>query len=195
MQQHDLTVGERANDSVRTMLGIGGVVAVIIGVLILLNPAKSGAALMQVLALVMAAYALIVGATYIGSAIFTRSQSGWSRTGHILLGVLFVIGGIVLLSNLTVTATMTVIFLSVTVGVLWIFEGVMALIAAKGSGSRVWSIIYGIVGILAGAMLVFSPFWGAFTLWILLGASLIAMGAVQILRAFSMKQAGAEVRA
>ena len=182
-------LAQRATDSMRLMLGIGGLIAVVIGVLILVNPVKSGAAMMQVLAIVMAAYAMIVGVTYVGSAIFTRSLSGWSRTGHVLLGLIFIVGGIVLLSNLTIAAEVTVIFLSVTVGVLWIFEGIMAFTVSRGG--KVWSIIFGAVSIIAGAVLIFSPFAGAFTLWILLGISLIVMGAAQTVRAFTMKTANA----
>lgn len=177
----------QAPESLRMMLGIGGLVAIVIGVLILVNPLKTGAAMMQVLAVIMAAYALIVGITYLGSAIFTRGHGGWARTGHVLLGLLFIIGGIVLLSNLAIAAEVTVIFLSVTVGVLWIFEGIMAFTAA--SKSRAWSIIFGIVSVLAGLVLIFSPFVGAFTLWILLAVSLIAMGIAQAVRAFTMKTA------
>ena len=178
----------QASDSLRMMLGIGGLVAIVIGVLILVNPLKTGAAMMQVLAVVMAAYALIVGITYVGSAIFTRGRGGWARTGHVLLGLLFIIGGIVLLSNLVIAAEVTVIFLSVTVGVLWIFEGIMAFTAR--SESRAWSIIFGIVSVLAGLVLIFSPFVGAFTLWLLLAISLIAMGFAQAVRAFTMQTAG-----
>ena len=180
---------QRATDSMRTMLGIGGLISVVIGVLILVNPVKTGAAMMQVLAIVMAAYAMVVGVTYIGSAIFTRSLGGWARTGHVLLGLLFIVGGIVLLSNLTVAAEVTVIFLSVTVGVLWIFEGAMALSTMRWG--KAWSIIFGIVSIIAGAVLIFSPFAGAFTLWLLLGISLVAMGIAQTVRAFTMKPANA----
>ncbi len=51
------------------------------------------------------------------------------------------------------------------------------------------AIIYGIIAVVAGLVLIFSPILGAVTLWILLGASLVVMGLVQIFRAFSIKPA------
>lgn len=180
---------QRAGDGVRTALGVGGLIAVVLGLLILFFPAKSGAVAMQIVAVVMAAYALVVGVVYIGSSVFSRSLGGWARTGHILLGLLYVIGGGVMMANLGAAAAVLAIFLSVTIGVLWLFEGIMAFSVARQSESKVWTIIYGTVSIIAGFTLMFSPLLGAVTLWLLLGISMVAMGAVQVVRAFTLKSA------
>lgn len=177
----------RVTDGVRTALGVGGLVAFVLGLLIIFNPAKSGAVAMQVLAIVMAAYALVVGVVYLGSAIFSRTQGGWARVGHILLGLLYIAGGIVMMLNVGAAAVVLAMFLSITVGILWLFEGVMAFTVAAKSGSKVWTIIYGIVSVIAGLVLLFSPLLGAVTLWLLLGISMIVMGIVQVIRAFAVK--------
>lgn len=187
MTKTEHTMAHRATDTIRTVLGVGGLVSVIVGVLILVNPVKSGAVMMQILAVIMALYALVVGVIYLSSAIFTKTLGGWARTGNVLLGILFILGGIVLMSNLATSGEVLVIFLSVTIGILWIFEGALAFSAANQGGNKVWSILFGIISIIAGGVLIFSPFAGAFTLWILLGISLLVMGAVQIVRAFSIK--------
>mgnify|MGYP003419510302 FL=1 len=79
------------------------------------------------------------------------------------------------------------IFLSVTVGILWLFEGVLALTMLKQSSNKVWTVIYAIVSIVAGVVLLFSPFMGAITLWLLLGISMVVLGVVQVVRAFAVK--------
>lgn len=179
----------RAGDGVRTAFGVGGLIAIVLGLLIIFFPGKTGAVAMQIIAAVMAAYALVVGVVYIGSSIFSRALGGWARTGHILLGVLYVIGGIVMMVNLGAAAAVLAVFLSVTVGVLWLLEGVMAFTVVGQSGNKAWTVIYGIISVLAGLTLVFSPLLGAVTLWLLLGVSMLAMGIVQVVRAFKIGSA------
>ena len=177
----------RAVDAVRTMLGLGGLIALIVGILILVNPVKSGAVMMQIVAVIVALYAAGVGAVYLGSAIFSKTMKGWSRTGNILLGVLYIVGAIILFANIAATAVVITAFLSILIGVLWVIEGVFSFTTLKESGHRVLTIIYGIISLVAGFVLIFSPLLGAVTLWLLLGISMIVMGAVQVVRAFVFK--------
>lgn len=178
---------QRAGDGLRTVIGVGGLVAVVLGLLILFFPAKSGAITMQIVAAVMAAYALVVGVVYVGSAVFTRTLGGWARTGHILLGVLYLIGGGIMMTNLGAAGAVIAVFLTVTIGVLWVFEGIMALSVSSQGGNRTWTIIYGVVSLIAGFTLMFSPLISAVTLWLLLGVSMVVMGVVQMIRAFGLK--------
>ncbi|WP_200330883.1 HdeD family acid-resistance protein [Leucobacter sp. L43] len=176
-------------DGIRTALGIGGLIAIVLGLLIIFFPAKSGAVTMQIVAALAAAYALVVGVVYIATAVFTRMIGGWARTGRIVLGLLYVIGGVVMLVNLGATAALLAIFLSVTIGALWLFEGVLAFSTVKQSPNRAWSIIHGVISVLAGATLIVTPLLAAVTLWLLLGISMLVLGIVQAVRAFGMKPA------
>lgn len=187
MSSSEPTLAQRAGDGLRTAIGVGGLIAVVLGLLILFFPAKSGAVAMQIVAAVMASYALVVGVVYAGTAIFSRTLGGWARTSHILLGVLYVVGGGVMMANLGAAGAVIAVFLTVTVGVLWVFEGIMALSVAGQGGNRTWSIVYGVVSLIAGFTLMFSPLISAVTLWLLLGISMVVMGIVQVIRAFGLK--------
>ena len=77
------------------------------------------------------------------------------------------------------------IFLGILVGILWIVEGIVALAQSSDAGSRGWAIFFGILSILAGIVLLFSPLWGAVVLFIVAGIALIVLGIVQIVRAFT----------
>ena len=187
MSSPETTLLQRASDGVRTAIGVGGLIAVVLGLLIIFFPLKSGEVALQIVAANIAAYALVVGVVYIGSSIFSRTLGGWARTGHILLGLLYIVGGIIMMVNLGATAVVLAIFLSVTVGILWLFEGVLALTMLKQSSNKVWTVIYAIVSIVAGVVLLFSPFMGAITLWLLLGISMVVLGVVQVVRAFAVK--------
>jgi uncharacterized membrane protein HdeD (DUF308 family) len=189
MSSPEVKLLQRAGDGIRTALGVGGLIAIVLGLLILFFPAKSGAVAMQIVAAVMAAYALVVGVVYVGSAIFGRTLGGWARTGHIVLGLLYVIGGVVMMANLGAAAAVIAVFLTVTVGVLWLFDGIMALTIAGKSENKTWTVIYGVLSLIAGFTLMFSPLLSAVTLWLLLGVSMVVMGIVQVIRAFGMKPA------
>lgn len=189
MSEENLTVQaeRRAVDSVRTMLGLGGLVALVVGILILVNPVKSGAIMMQIVAVVVSIYMVGSGAVYLGSAIFSKSMKGWPRTGHALLGLLYVIAGIILFSNLLATAAFLAVFLSVMIGVMWIIEAVVAFSTAKSTGRTGLTIFYGVISLIAGLVLIFSPLLSAVTLWLLIGISMIVMGVLQVGRAFTVK--------
>ncbi|MGW9021565.1 HdeD family acid-resistance protein [Leucobacter chromiiresistens] len=176
-------------DGLRTALGIGGLIAIVLGLLIVFFPAASGAVTMQIVAALAAAYALVVGVVYLGTAVFARTIRGWARTGRVVLGLLYIIGGVVMLVNLGATAAILAIFLSVTVGALWVFEGALAFATLKQSPSRAWSIVHGVASVLAGAVLILTPLLAAVTLWLLLGVSMLVLGVVQAVRAFGMKPA------
>lgn len=170
-------------DGLRVAFGIGGLVAIALGVFIILYPATSGTVVMKIVAIVMAIYALVVGVVYLGIGLFSKNLKGWSRTGQIVLGALYLIAGIVVFANLGATASVLAMFLSITIGILWLFEGVMAFVVVNRGGSNAWSIFYGVISIIAGISLIVTPLAGALTLWWLLGISLVVLGGVQIMRA------------
>lgn len=177
----------RTVDAVRIMLGLGGLIALILGILIMVNPLKSGAIMMQIVAVVVALYMVGVGAVYLGSAIFSKTMKGWPRTGNAILGLLYIVAGIILFANLAAAAAVIAVLLSILIGVLWIIEGVLAFTTLKTTGHRVLTVVYGIVSLIAGLVLIFSPLLGAVTLWLLIGISMVVMGAIQVVRAFSVK--------
>ena len=188
MTQNQLPFAAKATDATRIMFGVGGLVAAVLGLLILIFPGKSASFTVSVVAAIVAAYAFVAGVVYLGGAIFSRTKGGWARTGHILLGLLYIIGGIVMAVNLNTTGAVLALFLSITIGVLWLMEGIIALtMLSKIEGKKIWTIIYAIISILAGLTLIMSPLLGAITLWWLIGISMLVLGVMQIIRAFTIK--------
>ena len=66
-------------------------------------------------------------------------------------------------------------------------EAIVGFSTLKSSGHRALTAIYSIVGLIAGLVLIFSPLLGAVTLWLLIGVSMVVMGAIQVVRAFSIR--------
>jgi uncharacterized membrane protein HdeD (DUF308 family) len=174
-------VEKSAVNGVRTLLGISGVIALIVGILILVWPGKTA----MVVTAIVAIYAIAGGLVYLGLGIFSKSMGGWARVGHIVLGLVFIVAGIIAFMNLAQTAVWLAVFLGILVGVMWIVEGVVALTTIGGARSKGWTVFFAVLSIIAGIILLFSPLWGAIVLWWLLGISLVVLGILQIIRAFT----------
>lgn len=168
-------------NTIRTTLGISGAVALIIGILITFWPERSAAVLTAILAI----YLLVAGIAYLGMGIFSRGISGGARALDIIVGILFIIGAIIAFANLAQTTAVLAVFIAVLIGVLWIVEGVVALAQLGDAPSKAWAIFFGLLSIIAGILVLFSPLWAAEVLFIIAGIALIVLGIVQIVRAFT----------
>lgn len=175
----DLT--KSAVNTVRATLGISGAVALIFGLLITFWPKDSAV----VITVLFGIYFIVAGLAYLGLGIFSKGISGGARALDLIVGVLFLIGGVIVLANPSESAVILGLFLGIFVGILWIVEGVVALVQSGDASSKGWAIFFGILSLLAGIVLLFSPLWGAVVLFIFAGISLIVLGIVQIVRAFT----------
>lgn len=180
-------LSKTAVGTVRAMLGISGAVALLVGVLITFWPKDSA----LVITVIFGIYFIIAGLAYLGLGIFSKGISGGARAIDIILGVLFVIGGIVAITSPSESAIILGIFLGVFVGILWIVEGVVALVQSSDAPSKTWAIFFGILSLVAGIVLLFSPLMGAIFLFWFAGISLIVLGIIQIVRAFTFGRGGA----
>lgn len=170
-----------AINGVRVALGVAGATALIIGLLITFWPKTAAASI----AVLLGIYLVISGLVYLGIGLFSKGLSGGARALDIILGVLFVVAGFIAFANLSATAVFLGVFLGVLVGVAWIIEGIVSLVQLGDAQSKGWTIFFGLLSIIAGIVLLFSPLWGAVILFILTGISLIILGIIQIIRAFT----------
>ncbi|KAB1642582.1 HdeD family acid-resistance protein [Gulosibacter chungangensis] len=164
--------------SIRTALGIGGLLALILGILILVWPGKTA----MVVAAMIAVYAIITGIAYVVISFRAKSKGGFARVGHFLLGLLFLVAGIFAFVNLGATTVWLAAMLGIMVGIMWIVEGVVALSTLSDAPSKVVTAIFAVLSIIAGLMLVFSPYY-IVALWWMLGISFVVLGILQIFRA------------
>ncbi|MCS4275239.1 uncharacterized membrane protein HdeD (DUF308 family) [Mycetocola sp. BIGb0189] len=170
-------------NGVRTALGIAGIIAIIFGILILVAPLKTA----SVITAFIAIYAVVAGVIYAALGIFAKSASTWGRIGNVLLGVLFVVAGIVAFTDLGNVTTVLAIFTAIFIGVSWIFEGVLAFASLRGASNKVWGVVFAVLSIIAGILVITAPFAFAALLWLILGVALVVLGILQIVRAFSYR--------
>lgn len=177
------TAASSAVNGIRTAIGIGGVLAIIVGILILVWPGKTAAVVVAIIAI----YAIVAGLAYAGLGVFSKTKGGWARVGHIVLGVLFIIAGVVALLNLASATAWFAVFFGLFVGIGWIIEGIVSLSTLGDASSKIWTIIFAAISIIAGITLIVAPIWGAVVLWWLLGISLVILGVINLIRAFTFK--------
>ena len=95
------------------------------------------------------------------------------------------IAGVIVSTNPSDSAMVLGVFLGFYIGVLWVVEGVVTLLQSGDAPSRAWAIFFGALSILAGLALFTSPLWGIQLLFLLTAIALIALGIVQLIRAFT----------
>ncbi|MDA3147030.1 DUF308 domain-containing protein [Leucobacter sp. UCMA 4100] len=184
---------QRIHETSRFLFGTAGLIAIVMGLLILIWPDKSGKTVMTAVAAILGFWVLVNGAINIGVGFFSKSRGGWARTGYTLLGVLFIIGGIAILSNLMFAALTVTVFIAITVGVLWIIEAFVSFAFVGKTDHKAITIISGILSLIAGIVLVMSPLYSAVILWWVLGVSLVVLGLIQVVRAMRAKTLGGHV--
>jgi len=112
-----------------------------------------------------------------------RAKWGWI----VALGVVYLVAGFIALGSVMM-ATVASVFV---VGVMMIVAGVAEIISAfqcKGWGKfLIWALL-GVLYIVAGFITFENPLFAAVVLTLMLGAALVASGAVRIFLAFSMKR-------
>src|SRR5215472_12574194 len=112
-----------------------------------------------------------------------RAKWGWI----VALGAVYVVSGFVALGSVAMATVASVL----VVGVMMIIAGAAELINAfqiKSWGKfLIWALL-GVLYIVAGFVTFENPLFAAVVLTLLLGASLVASGAVRIFLAFNMKR-------
>ena len=168
--------------SIRVVLAVSGAIALIAGIVLLVWPLKSAV----IVTGIFATYLVIAGLVYIGLGIFSKVKGGWARVGHIVLGLVYIVAGVIAFANLGVAAATLALVVVIFIGISWIVDGVVALSLLGQDGSRVWTLLYALLSIIAGIVVLFSPLYAAAVLWLVLGISLVVLGIVQIVRAITL---------
>ena len=162
----------------RLLLFFGGLAAIVLGILVLVWPGHTAVALTAIIAI----YAVISGVVYVIIGIFSKALGAGGRIAHILLGLLYIAAGAYAFSSLARTSVFLFLFLTIMVGVMWMMEGFAALFAMGKTESKFLTAVFAILSIVAGFVLLSSPIWGALFLWWFLGAAMIVLGFLNIVR-------------
>jgi uncharacterized membrane protein HdeD (DUF308 family) len=154
------------------------VVGVVIGVMMLIWPEAT----LKVVAALFGIWLVFYGVVRIVQAITGPAGEGAERAIVGVIGVLFVIAGVIALRNLLESLALLI----TVIGLMWLIGGILELISAFGPGSsfRGWRAAAGVLSILFALVVLFWPDLSLIALVYLTGIWLIVSGLFQIVLVF-----------
>ena len=162
-----------------------GVLSVILGLLAIAYP---GATIVTI-SIFFAAWLFVSGIFYLISS-FTRDGDTGSRVLSAILGVLSIIVGWALLR----TPFQSVEVFIFVIGIFFLIQGVMTFIGAFArKAGRDWGIASGILGIIAGIIVLTYPISSAVTLALIAGIWLVILGVMQVVAGIQLRNAGSRI--
>ena len=158
-----------------------GIATVIIGIIVAAHPTGS----LNVIAVLLGILLIISGIFHL-IRVFDTSEPHRVWLG--IAGLLFIVVGVILIRHLHLTRAIIGLFIGIT----WLIQGVVALIAGISGGSREgrgWWIAFGLISIIAGIVVTATPVSSLDILAVLFGILFIVMGIFEIIGAFMIRHA------
>ncbi|ULP39225.1 HdeD family acid-resistance protein [Mycolicibacterium rufum] len=162
---------------------LSGILAVILGIMVLVWPAIT----IVVAAIFFGAYLLISGISQVVFAFSLHVSAG----GRVLL---FLSGAAALILAVLCFRSLqdSILLLAIWIGVGFIFRGVATAVSAISDPTlpgRGWEIFIGVISLIAGVVMLASPFQSLATLSLVVGIWLVVIGVFEIVSAFGIRKA------
>jgi uncharacterized membrane protein HdeD (DUF308 family) len=166
---------------------LSGVLAVVLGILVLAWPAIT----ILVAAIFFGAYLLVTGIWQVVFAFSLHVSAG----GRVLL---FISGAAALILAVLCFRSLqeSILLLAIWIGVGFIFRGVATAVSAISDPTlpgRWWEIFIGGISLVAGVVMLASPFESIATLTVVVGIWLIVIGAMEAVSAFGIRKASKDL--
>jgi uncharacterized membrane protein HdeD (DUF308 family) len=166
-----------------------GILAVILGILVLAWPGKT----IIFAAIFFGAYLLVTGFAQVIFA-FSLHVSAGGRVLLFLSGAASLILAVLCFRSLQDS----ILLLAIWIGVGFIFRGVATAVSAIGDPTlpgRAWEIFIGAISLIAGVVMLASPFDSIATLTLVVGIWLLVIGVFEVASAFGIRSASKRVGA
>lgn len=134
------------------------------------------------------AFMALTGLCFLVSAVFGSRMNPWGRGGAVALAFVYLIFGLIVLTNVYENSPLLLWFVLVPGGIAWAMQGIAALAWAAHSPAKGLQIGFGVVAIVAGAALFFSIFSVTFPSTVALWVCLLAVGALQLAWGLAMRK-------
>jgi uncharacterized membrane protein HdeD (DUF308 family) len=158
-----------------------GLVTLVLGVILAARP--TGA--LTVIAVLLGVTMIVSGVFHIVRALDGRENA---RVWRGISGVLFIVAGLVLIRHLDLSLALIGLFIGFT----WIIQGVLALMESvsggRGRSETGWSVLFGVISLIAGIVVVSWPIASVRTLTTFLGVWFIVMGLMQMIGAVIVRR-------
>jgi len=159
-----------------------GIITLVLGILALAWPGHT----LIAIAVVFGVQLVVMGVFRFVASFAYPDLSGGTRVLYALLGVLSLIIGLYALRHVLIT----IVALALLLGIFWVVNGTTELFTAisqRELPNRGWNIFSGILGIIAGIILLVYPAISVLALAVVVSVWLIVYGAMEISVAFQMR--------
>ncbi|MFF4608031.1 HdeD family acid-resistance protein [Streptomyces sp. NPDC001339] len=160
-----------------------GLASIALGVVVLSWPGGT----LRVVGVVFGIYLLVAGVFQLAAA-FGAHVPGHLRALHFIAGALCVLLGLVCFRG----TLQSILLLALWIGFGWLLRGIMMTATAGSSPdipARGWQLFLGILTLLAGIVLIVSPFGSIAALTLVAGIMAIVLGAVEVFHAIQLRVA------
>ena len=170
---------------------VSGILALALGILVLAWPGIS----ILAAAIIFGAYLLITGFAQVFVAFSLHVSAG----GRILLfvsGAASLVLAVLAFRHFGKDPLTAILLLAIWIGVGFIFRGVATTVSAISDPAlpgRGWQIFSGLISLLAGIVMIGSPFQSITILTLIVGIWLVVIGAFEIVSSFGIRSASNKV--
>lgn len=168
-------------NAARAGFGVLGLAALAVGVCLLVWPGRA----LSVAAILIGIYVLVDGVVRLAFGLFARGFALGYRILDLGLALLFVFAGVFALKNAQATGASLLLIAVLVLGFGLIVDGVLALAESGSAPARGWTIALGVLSLLAGIGVLVYPSWTAAWLMAFAGVSLVILGVLGLVRAFT----------
>ena len=158
-----------------------GVAAVVLGVLVLVWPGET----LVIVGALFGIYLLISGLFQLTGA-FGHHVPGHLRALGLLSGALSILLGLICFRG----PMESLLLLAIWIGFGWLLRGITQIataVSSDGMPGRGWVIFFGVIGVIAGIVLITSPITSLATLALLAGIWLIVLGVMEVVHAVQLR--------
>ncbi|WP_055555688.1 HdeD family acid-resistance protein [Streptomyces sp. NBRC 110028] len=169
------------SDAAWQMLLTAGLVAIVLGLLVLVWPAAT----LAVVGALFGVYLLITGIVQLVAA-FGAHIPGSMRVLSFVSGAVSVFLGLICFRG----PAQSILLLALWIGFAWLLRGVMHTVMAvqdTGIPARGWQIFLGVITALAGIVLIVSPFGSIAALTLVTGVWLLVLGIIEVIHGIQLR--------
>lgn len=166
---------------------LSGVLSLVLGVLVLAWPAKT----VLIAAIFFGAYLLVTGISQVFHA-FTLHVSAGGRVMLFISGAAAVILAVLCFRSIQ----NSILLLAIWIGVGFIFRGVATAVSAISdpeTPGRGWEIFVGLISLIAGIVVMASPFESLATLTLVVGIWLVVIGIFEVVASFGIRKTSQKI--
>jgi uncharacterized membrane protein HdeD (DUF308 family) len=155
-----------------------GVISVIVGAIVLIRPFTA----VNVAAIIFGIWLLVSGVIQLAQAFNSRLETV-ARVLNAITGVIGIILGILCLESVENRISLLILF----IGIWWIMRGIVQIVVGASSAGGSVAVFLGVVGLIAGIVLLVWPIETLTVLTVVVGIWLLVLGLFEIIAALRVR--------